>query len=340
MMAHARRGVWVGIVALAVSVPAAAVDPPHWGAGMDCDSCHTGHSAPGVTLTSVAGNVNLCQSCHNPTGTASALPINSGDMAVLGQSGISHAYGVAAVNPTVGTQLPANQEMALRVYGGSIVCSTCHNQHAASAANGGRARISAVARLTSLGSTGTVTAGGSYTGASGVSYLIEITVADSSFKYSKDEGATWFPDRSITIGTPIALDSGVTITFGSGTYAVGERWRFTASYPFLRVPLDTGDNTAGSRFCRDCHRAWAMDHTAVETYDGSVKSHPVGVALGSNGHGWDRTAPLDGDGSVQGAGGDGIASDDYLLDAAGRVQCLSCHGVHYADGNTQTEDGP
>jgi len=338
-----RRGVqWlVAVLAAALlAAPAAAVDPPHWGAGMDCASCHTGHNAPGMTLTSVAGNVNLCQSCHNPSGAASALPINSADMAQLGKSGISHGYGVPAVSGSIGTQLPTNPEMNARVYSGMIVCSTCHDQHANLAAHHGRSRISGATRMTTLGSTGSVTPGGAYTGSTGVAYLIEVTVADTSFRYSKDGGTSWFPDKPLTVGTPIALDSGVTLTFASGTYAVGERWRFTAAYPFLRVALDTGDNASGERFCRDCHRAWAMDNTAVETYDGSMKSHPVGVALGSNGRGWDRATPLDGNGTVQGRGGDGNVSNDYRLDGTGLVQCTTCHGVHHADSNTQTEDAP
>ena len=33
-------------------------------------------------------------------------------------------------------------------------------------------------------------------------------------------------------------------------------------------------------------------------------------------------------------------TNDLRLDSGGRVQCLSCHGVHYADSNTQTVDEP
>ena len=48
----------------------------------------------------------------------------------------------------------------------------------------------------------------------------------------------------------------------------------------------------------------------------------------------DRVAPLDGDGSND----DGIASNDLRLDASSFVQCTTCHGVHYADSVTATED--
>jgi hypothetical protein len=70
-------------------------------------------------------------------------------------------------------------------------------------------------------------------------------------------------------------------------------------------------------------------------------SHPVGEGLNANGKGYDRAAPLDGDGSVQGVGGgDGNHSNDFNFDAEGLVQCMTCHGIHYADSNTLTEDGP
>ncbi len=82
----------------------------------------------------------------------------------------------------------------------------------------------------------------------------------------------------------------------------------------------------------------------VENWDGNLKSHPVGVALGANGRGYDRAAPLDGDGQAQGPTGsadvDGNSSNDLQLDDTNLVQCLSCHGVHYADSNTLTVDGP
>ena len=62
--------------------------------------------------------------------------------------------------------------------------------------------------------------------------------------------------------------------------------------------------------------------------------------MNANGKGYDRAAPLDGDGTEQGVGDDGNPSNDLALDSGGRVQCLSCHGVHYADSNTLTVDGP
>lgn len=347
----------LALACIATAVPAA--DPPHWSStnlNIDCTSnCHTLHQAPGGGLTASAGNVNLCQSCHKSGGLAAGLPLDSADRAqpAIG-TGRHHAFDVAAVHAGLDTQLPTDPQMSLRVMNGNVVCSTCHDQHRASSARGGTSRIDAPTRTTALGSTGSVTSGGTFTGAQGVWYLVAITVAGNQtaarFGYSKDNGTSWFPGSCtpggvttgcLTAGASVALDSGVALSFGAGNFTVGERWQFSASWPFLRGNLDSGDNTAGDKFCRDCHRDWVMTHDDVRTYTGTVRSHPVGVALDANGLGYDRPVPLDGNGAAQGsAGRDANVTNDYQLDAGGRVQCLSCHAIHYADSNTATVDAP
>jgi len=350
-------GAALGLVIFAAAVHAA--DPPHWSStnmNIDCTSnCHTPHQAPGGGLTASAGNVNLCQSCHRSGGLAAVLPVDSADLAqpTLG-SGRHHGFDVAAIHVGFGAQLPTDLQMSLRVMNGNVVCSTCHDQHRASSARGGSSRIGSATRTTALGSTGSVATGGTFTGAQGVWYLLAITVAGNQstarFGYSKDNGTSWFPGSCtpggvtsgcLTAGASVALDSGVTLAFGAGSFTVGERWQFSASWPFLRANLDSGDNGASDKFCRDCHRDWVMTHTDVRTYTGTVRSHPVGVALDANGLGYDRPVPLDGNGAAQGsAGRDANPTNDYRLDAGGRVQCLSCHGIHYADSNTTTVDLP
>src|SRR3990170_4386376 len=123
-----------------------ATDPPHRSSvnmTIDCTSaCHLTHAAPGGNLTQSAGNVNLCQSCHNSSGLASALSINNSDKAVPGSLGTSHAFDVAAVNATYATTTPSNTEMQKRVMNAKIVCSTCHDQHSATSSDAGRPRIS------------------------------------------------------------------------------------------------------------------------------------------------------------------------------------------------------
>ncbi len=105
------------------------VDAPHWGNGIDCMSCHVVHNSADAQLTKLAGNANLCMSCHNPAGMASNKPFTNADRADPGVSGTSHAWAAPATNPTHGAEPPVDPEMALRIYSDNIVCSTCHNQH-------------------------------------------------------------------------------------------------------------------------------------------------------------------------------------------------------------------
>jgi len=340
-------------LALVLVVPAVAQDPPHWlstSVDIDCTSqCHVGHHATGSTLTPEATNAALCQSCHNSSGLAADLPINSSDMAAPGMDGTSHAWGAQAVNATYGALAPQDAQMQLRLPGDNIICSTCHNQHKAESGFGGTPRVAAAALTTALGSTGAVTSGGTFSGAEGLWYLVEVVQAGNEtsarFCYSKDNGISWSPTGcdppgtttpNLTAGVDVALDSGVTVSFGSGNFAIGERWEFSAAYPFLRAAME--DGAGSSAICRDCHRDWVMTHSEVRTYDGGYKSHPVGVALNANGGDYDRAVPLDGDGGAPGS--DGNASNDLALDGSGNVHCLTCHGVHYADSNTQTVDVP
>jgi hypothetical protein len=358
------------VAVLTLSGATWAVDPPHWSSSsmdIDCTSqCHVLHAAEGGGLTQAGSNVNLCQSCHRPSGVADDLQLNDADKAVPGVGGTSHAFDALAVNAGLQTQLPTDPEMSLRVMDDNIVCSTCHDQHDAGAAFGGDSRIGAAQQVTSLGSTGTVVPGGTYTDAPGAWYLVEIAVTGdqdtATFRYSKDNGTTWFPADccpriegscvAVDTGTctaangstPVTLDSNVEITFAAGNYSVvsgfGDRWEFNAAWPFLRSTLGEG----GSTLCAQCHQAWVMDHDAVELWNGGAfKSHPVGVALNANGKGYDRTVPLDGNGADQGgAGVDANPTNDLQLfnSPSDLVECMTCHGVHHVDSNTLTVDGP
>ena len=228
---------------LATATPLPAGDPPHWvGAveNIDCTSnCHVAHNALGGGLNPQTGNTNLCQSCHS----SNSLPIDSGERAIPGVSGTSHGFDVSPTNPTFGADTPANQEMALRLMEGNVVCSTCHNQHAAESTNRGRPRVSDAQVVQDLGGTGTMAAGGTFSGPVGVWYLIDITAtgteATARFRYSKDNGISWAPTdcapgnlgTCLTASTsPVALDNGVEVTFtgaAAGSFQTGEQFEFT-----------------------------------------------------------------------------------------------------------------
>jgi hypothetical protein len=345
----ARPLVLVGLM-LFVGASLRAQDAPHWGSvslNIDCTSqCHVGHSAQGGTLSQAAGDVNLCQSCHNPVGLGGDLPVATAEKAVPGESGTSHAFGVDWNNPAAGAGFPADLEMQRRLPNDQVVCSTCHDPHKAEQTQGGTPRVGNAVKVR-LGDptpgTGVLAASGVYSGPEGVWYLIEIVAAgganSAEFCYSKDNGISWRPtgcDPPNTVFTPsqtasdfgVALDDGfgVSLVFGAGTYELGERWEVSAAYPFLRVALGVG----GSNLCLECHGAWNVSDAG--TWTGNALSHPIGVPIPAGDF---HSPPLDGDGT----GDDSIASNDLQLFSS-NVQCLTCHGIHFVDSNTQTEDGP
>ena len=61
---------------------ALALDPPHDASkNVQCITCHVAHSSAGGRLNRVAGNANVCLSCHVPTGQAAARPFAPADEA-------------------------------------------------------------------------------------------------------------------------------------------------------------------------------------------------------------------------------------------------------------------
>jgi predicted CxxxxCH...CXXCH cytochrome family protein len=95
----------------------------------NCNQCHINHTAPGGQITGVNGNANLCMSCHNSAGVASLKPFDNAMKAVPGTSGTSHAWDKAAVNATYESNTPSDAQLASRLPGSQIICSTCHDQH-------------------------------------------------------------------------------------------------------------------------------------------------------------------------------------------------------------------
>jgi len=132
-------------VALLWAAEAKAADPPH-SSPVSCASCHKAHKAPGPSLTAALNNVNLCLSCHYPNAggppKAGAKPFSDSMQAKPGQVGISHAWNgamPATSSPDNDYGLRAAADIsnsALRArllkYGGTVVCSVCHNEHAQS----------------------------------------------------------------------------------------------------------------------------------------------------------------------------------------------------------------
>jgi predicted CXXCH cytochrome family protein len=126
------------LVLLTGGVQALASDPPH--DSLACTDCHLAHGAPGVGLTAEASNVNLCLSCHNPAGTASAVPFSNSMQAEPEQAlGTSHSWNgtmPSSSSPSNPYGLRATADLAdsemrarLENFNNKVVCSVCHNQH-------------------------------------------------------------------------------------------------------------------------------------------------------------------------------------------------------------------
>ena len=92
-------------------------------------------------------------------------------------------------------------------------------------------------------------------------------------------------------------------------------------------PLLKLDNTSDA-LCLDCHRSWNVTSVSTAPPAGKVMSHPVGVTLNPVLEGY--TAPL----NPQGFAG----SELKLVGASSdKVSCSTCHGVHFADSDPNTD---
>jgi predicted CXXCH cytochrome family protein len=94
-----------GILVLAPT--AFAIDSPHALVdSVDCGDCHTGHAAPGPSLTDDADNANLCMSCHTSGGLANNKRLSSAMQADTGaMTGTSHRWDSSIATDAEGGSL-------------------------------------------------------------------------------------------------------------------------------------------------------------------------------------------------------------------------------------------
>ena len=119
--------------------PLRAYTGPHMVDGpVVCGRCHGINDLPGGHEGLYEGQTLLCTSCHAAGGQALDEPIHEADAAdPYGTNpdapdglGVSHAWGVPAINASADSLGPAaGSPMALYLDSGDIKCATCHNQH-------------------------------------------------------------------------------------------------------------------------------------------------------------------------------------------------------------------
>lgn len=332
---------------------AAFLESPH--DALDCGDCHVAHSTGGPALEKEA-NANLCISCHN--GIGSVFSFNSGDQADPGVSGTSHSWTVTLDPSTCfpdicgpdsryGVRKPAADpsspqpdeiqsydiNIMLSQFNYVITCSVCHQQHRHSQGASWDPTDSGTA---TGGSSNTVQdTNKTWTISQWVYYVVKLTSGPSSgeIRYvQSNDGNT----ITVTSNFSNPVTSGTTYSVYGGD--------------FQRVDNDL------NQLCEDCHYyRVATPYTDVRTYDGNLKSHPVGVVFtNANGETPDisdttgfNTAPLETSGDAQtgsryhlNGGTDTNLTNNLVVDRLAKTRCLTCHGIHFTDSDSATVDGP
>ena len=329
---HMAKGLLGFIAAALLPATVFATDPPHTDGNDYCSSCHLVHRSLGAPLFKVpGGNVNLCQSCHVPGGTASTQAMLNSDQAM----------------PAPG--LPP----------GTVPTGNSH-----------RWDSSASGRVVYLGgaatpSVGAVLSSGTNSGPYAQTYTLTIAsagdVGAARFNWSVTIPGGGYATNAIggfgnnlLTGTNVALTNGISVTFASATnsfYQVNDQWQILVRAG-LRHPTNTdllANLPGGQMMCSTCHNPHsqanspfdptapaytngfgegrhyqAMDnrfdqmcldcHAARGVTNSILGSHPVIIPITTNAY---YRAPA-----------------SLPLTASGScVACETCHDVHLAPDN-------
>ena len=372
-----RQRPWRALVApgltLLISVLAVpgflAADAPHWysspasGWEIGCSGgqgqgCHNLHNSPGGTLGNSETDIALCLSCHSEAYSGlmpQHMQFSTRDNAVAGTSGTSHTIRTVLdadpANNPFQTNVPTDQQMSLRMPGGQIVCTTCHNPHSVykPALGEESTQEPRVGDVTTTSAAGSLTVDGSGFGfTEGYWFLLEIVTAGgvgtATYKVSIDNEKTWDDNAGAgyATGADVPLGdaaSGLQLAF-SGSFVTGETFEFYASWLFLRAPASGGVGEDWMNFCAQCHQSWVQqalnpppaDPTPAESPWATGEEHSHVAQIMTEQAGKVRAVPLDCNGAPQVAGS---PTEMRLWTTNGKVTCLTCHGMHNAKSSCE-----
>ncbi len=211
-----------------------------------------------------------------------------------------------------------------------VVCSTCHNQHSHNEEPWNPDPDMGNAGVASGGTTTTIIDNTrNWEGNKWVGAYIKMTSGSNNNQRRKILSNT---ANSITVSAAF-------------TYSVagGNSYVIMKDRNYMRISNNEG------QLCEACHYYMTPQGQAadIKTWNGRKKSHPVGRSLQEAGSSY-HPVPLDANLAPQAgapryhlnAEGDTNLTNNLVMDAQGRVRCMTCHGIHYTDSNTETEDQP
>jgi len=289
-------------------------DPPHMLDDVICGRCHDIDAQPGGHLGLVEGQANLCFSCHTGGGQAADSLVRP--TAALG---MSHAWGVPAINAAAGSVGPApGGVMAAYLDGGNIKCATCHQQHNNDAASPFlRAEADSMCRECHASHTGHTPAG------SWQPSCTECHVAHDPVHRNLSLVSGSVRNRTLGLDKPVVL----TARTGSKSF-------------------DDGDPAANDGICQVCHTATSYhkhDGTGASHHNGAdcISCHPHDAGFLPAGGGSCTACHASAQGSRRAVVGEFPVGDAHAHYGAQLDDdaCLVCHSVDtHMDGNVDLID--
>lgn len=315
-----------------------ALDPPHDATlSIECLTCHIPHGAADGRLTRVAGNPNLCMSCHNPGGDASALALADADQALPGIAGTSHRWDSGPSGHIAPAQTNTSSGL---IRSGGVFSGRVGKAFTISIATGGETGTATFNWSDNLGGSGA----GIVTGADvPLSEGLILDFRNGTTAPSFFPGDTWtlhvradlrLPDFYDPFEKQMAarltdtrkIDGVFDFTYSKVVCSVCHDQHSQENTPFdPAAPLYAGEGTgAGRHFQRqinDTNQMCVVCHSPRNVQQASDGSHPVGVSI-----------PV----------GDFQAPAALPLDPGDNVVCMSCHAPHFMDSggaNSGAGDG-